>query len=83
MKRFLPALVLFTAILPLSAFADDGATEESVEPVAHLSRFGEGEGPEFGDGVYHLLDEKRSGNQSNAVAFDRQIVGAFGIVTLR
>ena len=74
MTRLRFALLLILTTLPLSAFAEEAAP--------HLSRFGPGDGPAIADGVYRLLDARKSANQSNALAFDRQREGAFEIVSL-
>ncbi|MEN8152184.1 MAG: peptide-N-glycosidase F-related protein, partial [Planctomycetota bacterium] len=65
MARLIAFLILVS--LPLPALAG--------EPVG--SRFGEGDGPSFADGVYRLLDQAGTPGQSNAIAEDRSSKGAF------
>jgi len=74
MTRLRFVLILILTVLPLSAHAGEAAP--------HLSRFGPGDGPAIADGVYRLLDARKSAKQSNALAFDRQREGAFEIVSL-
>ncbi len=83
MRRLQLALLLILTALPHFAFAKEAATEDAPAPVAHLSRFGSGDGPVLADGIYRLLDARKSVNQSNAVAFDREWEGAYVAVSLR
>ena len=65
-------------VLPLAAVSRIGAEEakEAAKPEATTSQFGSGSGPSVKEGTYHVLDDKDTPNQSNAIAFDRRHEGA-------
>lgn len=68
---------LFTLLGVLAGLA---LAQEGPEP--HYTRFANGDGPSFVDGVYRLLDGSQTPGQSNALAFDRAQEGAFEKTTL-
>jgi hypothetical protein len=77
MHRLLSLAVLIA--LPAAALAHGDADPAG----AHLTQYGAGTGPAYHDGAYRVLDASGSFEQSNAVALNRDVAGAFESVTLR
>jgi hypothetical protein len=59
----------------LGVLAGLALAQEGPEP--HYTRFANGDGPWLVDGVFRLLDASGTRGQSNALAFDRTLEGAF------
>jgi len=74
---------ILVALLCLSPALASAREAVPAAPGFHLSRFAEGEGPTFSEGVYRLLDAAGTRGQSNALAFDRRESGAFETTSLR
>ncbi len=66
-------------LAPSMAAQSDGSEAEAAW---HLSHFGAGSGPREHAGQFQLLDSEGSFGQSNAVAFERDVEGAFEWVRL-
>jgi len=68
-------LALSCALAGLALAQDAGPLPAAPEP--HYTRFANGDGPSLADGVFRLLDASGTRGQSNALAFDRTLEGAF------
>ncbi|MHC4731239.1 MAG: peptide-N-glycosidase F-related protein, partial [Planctomycetota bacterium] len=66
----------FCCALAGSALAQDAGPAPAA-PEPHFTRFAEGDGPSLADGVSRLLDASGTRGQSNALAFDRTLKGAY------
>ena len=79
MNRLVPSLACALLLMPALAVA--ALAQEA--PATHASRFGAGSGPEISGGSYQILDGAGTFGQSNAVALDRDVEGAFESFVLR
>jgi len=68
-------LALSCALAGLALAQEAGPAPAAPEP--HFTRFANGDGPSLADGVSRLLDASGTRGQSNAMAFDRTLEGAF------